>query len=109
MKRLNSYKITSGGYIFDQLDRIAQAFVVAENPEYQYWLTASANIWFLRQTTPESRKDIRVESIKRSWRRPNRVKATIALTERNGPMIAYAVFLFVGKNHLHKGGKNDKN
>lgn len=105
IKRLNDYELTSGGYIFDLLDRTAQAYLTKHEPFYPYWLTASARIKFLRQSTARTITRTSIETRTSIFNsRRIYVKATLIDGLTNKP-IAVAKFKFIGKNHVYKDGK----
>ena len=104
MKKLNDYKITSGGYIFDMLDRGAHKFIRHMYPTVPYWLTASAIITYLRQLEKN---------------RPTYIRYTLKPDPRLGKIgviatmmepgiekpVAIAHFVFSAKNQLAKEKK----
>lgn len=104
IRRINNYEITSGGYIFDLLDRTSQKVAEKKRPEYSYWLTASAKIKFLRQSDATTITLMHVHARNSFW--SSRVVYTTAILMDNiaNKPIAIAKFKFVGKTHLHNGG-----
>ena len=103
IKRLNDYKITSGGYLTDILDRTAQSYLIKKEPFYPYWLTASAQIKFLRQSDEKTPIRMTVTGKTCLWNSSKAVVVACAFDSLSGEMIAQAKFKFVGKSHLHKG------
>lgn len=103
IKRLNDYKITSGGYLTDILDRAAQAYLIKKEPFYPYWLTASAKIKFLRQSDEKTPIRMSVTGKTCLWNSGKASVVACAFDSLSGKMIARAKFKFVGKTHLHKG------
>ena len=105
MKQLNDYKITSGGYIFDLLDRAAQAWAATIGDEdCEFWLTSRGQIEYLRQSKPKNCEIIKLRGIVCPW---NHRKVVIRATLSNSydHTIAVAKFTFIGKEHLARGNK----
>lgn len=99
IKQLNDYKITSGGYIFDQLDRGAHAFLRQMYSEIPYWLTSTAKIAFLRQLEADAPIYIRFALKKMST--PGKVQVIATMIDPNSSQIvATATFTFAAKTHL---------
>lgn len=100
IKRLNNYAICSGGYITDVLDRRAQEHLIKHEPQYTYWLTASAKIEFLRQTDGTRPTFTTIRS-KISIFKPNTASVRVVLWDSTrGAPIAVGKFKFVGKTKL---------
>lgn len=103
IKQLNDYSITSGGYIFDLLDRQAQAYLTKHEPFYPYWLTASAKIKFLRQSDRRTLTRTSISARTSIFNSRNAYVVATLIDHMTDKPIAIAKFKFVGKSHLHKG------
>lgn len=101
MKKLNDYGVGSGGYIFDELDRGAHNWIRGLYPQVPYWLTASAQVSFLRPLEDGTPFYVRLEEI--TAVNPGKISVIALMMEpgRSKP-IAKAKFLFVGKDYLAK-------
>lgn len=103
IKRLNDYKINSGGYIFDLLDRTSQKVVEKKRPEYAYWLTADAKIKFLRPSDATTITLMHIHARNSFWNSRVVYITAILMDNLANEPIAVATFKFVGKTHLYKG------
>lgn len=104
IKRLNDYKITAGGYIFDLLDRASQAWAATIGDEdCEFWLTSRARIQYLRQSKPKNLQIINLRGRVCAWNH-RKVYVTATLYNSYNDIIAVANFTFIGKEHLVKKG-----
>lgn len=107
MKKYNAYGLVSGGYIFDCMDRVAQAALEKGND--LCWLTKSASVKFLRQCCKKTTLYIS-EPIMHF---PGNDEATLAIKamvreDDKDVVVAEGLFVFVSKKNLHcKGAKRE--
>ena len=98
MKRYNVYKIASGAYITDILDREAQQEVIRLFPNVPYWLTAEARTCFVRQWNGKSPIITEIQILDVA---DIKVYAEARILEKDTEnLIALGVFQFVGKDKL---------
>lgn len=100
INRLNNYSIVSGGYLMDVLDRRAQEHLIKHEPQYGYWLTASAKVKFLRQTDGTKPTFTTIRS-RTSTFKPNKASVRVILWDSMSMKpIAVGWFKFIGKTKL---------
>ena len=105
IKSTNSYNITSGGHIFDLLDRAAQAWAATIGDEdCEFWLTKSGKIEYLRQSKPKNLRVFHLSGRVCPWNR-RKVYVTAGLLNDYNETVAVAKFTFIGKEYLARGNK----